>query len=102
MAAVTLHLDGRDMDLVWNAPARYRASTLGDPERFGGLAYACAILWAADPSRRWKTPEDVAEHIEKAGAAAVNDAISRLLGVEADPEKKSSLNSGPSPESSSA
>ena len=100
MASATIHLDGRDMALAYNASARYRLSTLGDPEQFGGLAYACAILWACDASRRWKHPEAVAEAVEAAGAAAVNAAITALLGAP-DAEKKSSSNSGPSPESTS-
>ena len=101
MASTTLHLDGRDMALAYNAPARYRLSTLGDPERFGGLAYACAILWACDSTRRWKSPEDLAEAVEAAGAEAVNAALAALLAAP-DPEKKSSSNSGPLPGSTSA
>ena len=101
MPSATLHLDGRDMALAYNAPARYRLSTLGDPERFGGLAYACAILWACDPTRRWKSPEELAEAVEAAGAQAVNAALAALLGAP-DPEKKSSSTSGPSPGSTSA
>lgn len=100
MSSTTLHLAGRDMPLAYNAPARYRLSALGDPERFGGLAYACAILWACDASRRWKSPEELAEAVEAAGAEAVNAAVNALLAAPAA-EKKSSLNSGPSPGSTS-
>lgn len=100
MASTTLHLGGRDMAFANNATARYRYSTLGDAERFGAFARACAILWACDASRRWKSPEELAEHVEAAGAEAVNAALDALF-AEPDAEKKSSLNSGPSPGSTS-
>lgn len=101
MSSTTLHLAGRDLGLAWNASARYRIGTLGDVERFVGLAYACAVLWAAGGAKFYRTPEDMASDVEGADKDAVNGAISALF-AEPDAQKKSSLSSGPSPGSSSA
>lgn len=100
---ITLTLGGREVALVWNASARFRIGTLGDVDRFTGLAYACAVLWAAGGCKFYRTPEDMAEAVEAAGLKPVNDAVEALLKP-ADPnaEKKSSLSSGPLPGSTSA
>ncbi len=78
------------MPLVWNAPARYRLGTIGGVENFVGLAYACAVVWAADSSKRWRSPEDLAEHLEKLGVEQINATVSALLTPVADDQKKSS------------
>lgn len=99
--STTLELAGRSMTFVWNAPARFRLHTLPGFEGFTGIAYFAAVLWAADPSKRWKTPEELAEPIEAANPNDIVAAVDALFAAP-DDQKKSSSMSGPSPATTSA
>jgi hypothetical protein len=90
---------GRTLQLCWNRVARYRISTLGDVDT-GAFAAMLNILWAADTTRTYPSPEAIAEVLtdeeEPAALAAVQDIITRE-----DAKKKASSTNGPSPATTS-
>lgn len=90
---------GRVLRLVWNRPARYRLSTLGDADT-GAFAAMLNILWAADITRTYPNPEAIAEKLTDEEEAAALQAVQTLIDAN-DAKKKASSVNGPSPATTS-
>jgi hypothetical protein len=97
---VTAQVGGAELVLSWNRLARYRLSTLGDADT-GAYAAMINILWAADTTRTYPTPEAIlavlTDDEEPLALAAVQGLIK-----EQDDKKKASSVTGPLPATTSA
>lgn len=93
-------IGGRVLRLVWNRPARYRLSTLGDADT-GAFAAMLNIIWAADITRTYPSPEAVAEKLTDEEEAAALEAVQKIIDAH-DTKKKASSVNGPLPATTSA
>jgi lipoate-protein ligase A len=99
----TVTLGGQSCPLAWGNLAKVRYS--GVPfavRKMGGLVDLSVMVWAciARKPSPFDTWEDVAEHVTDENCQALVEAVSALF-PEPSAEKKSTSESGPSPDSAS-
>jgi len=102
--APLVNLGGRDYPLAWGNLAKVRYSGVCDAHRkLGGGVDLAIMVWAciAQKPSPFETWEDVAEHLSNDNVDAVREQLAKVFETDT-PEKKSTVENGPSPVSASA
>lgn len=104
---VTVTIDGKVYPLAWGNRARIRFGGISSADRSAeGLMPLVTLLWSAiavkpHPFATWDDLADLINPDDHEANKALDDAVMQVLPKNETPEKKSTSETGPSPDLSS-